>query len=98
MVRGPKPAAALRELGVQNALNVPEPNTWREILQLFDQNKETMPLNDRRVAIQEHGVPSPELYAGLTGRGAEVFRLRRYFRQTGAGGDGPSARPAARLF
>jgi len=32
IVRGPKPQAVLRELGVPIALAVPEPNTWREIL------------------------------------------------------------------
>ena len=31
--RGPKPIAVLRELGVTPALTVPEPNTWRELLQ-----------------------------------------------------------------
>ena len=30
IARGPKPVAALRELGVPIAATVPEPNTWRE--------------------------------------------------------------------
>src|SRR5437868_1421487 len=32
VVRGPKPAAALRELNVPLGVQVPEPNTWREVL------------------------------------------------------------------
>ena len=32
VARGPKPAAALREMQVPTAVTVPEPNTWRELL------------------------------------------------------------------
>ena len=32
VARGPKPAAALREMGLQPAIVAPEPNTWRELL------------------------------------------------------------------
>src|SRR5580698_7261415 len=78
VARGPKPVAVLRELGVPITLTVPEPNTWREILQVFDQNVEKIPLQGKRVAVQEHGVPSYELYAGLKERGAEVFPVQVY--------------------
>jgi uroporphyrinogen-III synthase len=78
VARGPKPIAVLRELGVPIALSVPEPNTWREILQALDENGKKLPLKDQRVAVQEHGEPSPELYAGLKERGAEVFPVRVY--------------------
>ncbi len=78
VARGPKPVAVLRELGVPIALNVPEPNTWREILQVLDQNAAKFPLSGRRVAVQEHGVPSHELYAGLKERGADVFPVPVY--------------------
>jgi len=78
VARGPKPVAVLRELGVPITLTVPEPNTWREILQALDENAEKIPLRGERVAVQEHGVPSPELYAGLKGRGAEVFPVHVY--------------------
>lgn len=78
VARGPKPVAVLRELGVPITLTVPEPNTWREILQTLDANAETIPLTGKRVAVQEHGVPSPELYAGLSQRGAEVFAVPVY--------------------
>ena len=76
LARGPKPVAALRELGVPVAWNVPEPNTWREILHVLEVNK--VPLSGRRVAVQEYGVPSKELVQGLTGRGAEVISVHVY--------------------
>ena len=78
VARGPKPLAALRELGVAVTLSVPEPNTWREILQAMDQNSEKVPIRGQRVAVQEHGVPSPELYTELRNRGAEVVPVHVY--------------------
>ncbi len=78
VARGPKPTAALRELGVRISLIVPEPNTWRELLVVLDQNKDTLPLAGRRVAIQEYGVTNPELSAGLTERGAVVTLVNVY--------------------
>ena len=59
-------------------LAVPEPNTWREILLALDQNAEKVPLQGRKIAVQEHGVPSPELYAGLRERGADVTPVHVY--------------------
>lgn len=76
LARGPKPAAALRELGVPIQWNVPEPNTWREILRVLDENR--VPLRGRRVAIQEYGVPSKDLLEGLRQRGAEVMPIHVY--------------------
>jgi uroporphyrinogen-III synthase len=78
VARGPKPVSVLRELGVPIGFMVPEPNTWREILQVFDQNIDRVPLKGKRVAVQEHGVPSHELYSGLKERGAEVFPVHVY--------------------
>jgi uroporphyrinogen-III synthase len=78
VARGPKPVAVLREFGVPITLTVPEPNTWREILHALDQNAKTIPLKGTRVAVQEHGVPSRELYAGLEQRGAQVFPVPVY--------------------
>jgi uroporphyrinogen-III synthase len=68
----------LREFGVPITLMVPEPNTWPEILYALDQNAETIPLKGALVAMQEHGMPSRELYAGLAGRGAQVFPVSVY--------------------
>lgn len=78
VARGPKPIAALREMGVPVTLSVPEPNTWRETLQVLDQNSQKVPILGKRVAVQEHGVPSSELYEGLRERGAEVSPVHVY--------------------
>jgi uroporphyrinogen-III synthase len=76
LARGPKPVAALKELGVPILWNVPEPNTWREILQVLDSNK--VSLQDRCVAVQEYGVPNKDLVRGLQERGAEVLAVHVY--------------------
>jgi uroporphyrinogen-III synthase len=78
VARGPKPVAALRELGVGVALTVPEPNTWRELLRALDERVDTLPLKGRRVAVQEYGESNLELLAGLDGRGARVTRVPVY--------------------
>jgi uroporphyrinogen-III synthase len=75
VARGPKPAAALRDLGVAIGLQVPEPNTWRETLALLDARK---PVAGLRVAVQEYGKPAPELTEGLESRGAVVTRVPVY--------------------
>lgn len=78
VARGPKPTAALRELGVRASLTVPEPNTWRDLLALLDQSRDSFPVAGRRVAVQEYGVSNPELSAGLTDRGAIVSLVNVY--------------------
>ena len=79
--RGPKPIGVLRELGVTPALTVPEPNTWRELLQSLDDAEKSSPefrLRGARIALQEYGVSNPELISGLTERGAIVTRVSVY--------------------
>ena len=78
VVRGPKPAAAMREFNVPVTLSVPEPNTWREIIKALDGNPDKVQIKGRRIAIQEHGEPSPDLYAALRERGADVVPVRVY--------------------
>jgi uroporphyrinogen-III synthase len=75
VARGPKPAAALRELGAAIDFFVPEPNTWRETLALLDGQ---LPVAGLRVAVQEYGQPVPELTEGLEARGAVVTRVPVY--------------------
>jgi uroporphyrinogen-III synthase len=75
VARGPKPVAALRELGLTPALLVPEPNTWRDLLATLDQRA---PVADKRVAVQEYGRSNPELIDGLRERGAQVLRVPVY--------------------
>lgn len=72
IVRGPKPSAAIRELGLVPNVQVPEPNTWRELL-------ETMrPRPEKRVVVQEYGKSNTELLAGLREQGREVSAVRIY--------------------
>ena len=78
VVRGPKPAAAMRDLNVPITLTVPEPNTWREIVSALDANPKVVPLAGRRIAVQEHGSPSSQLYEELRLRGAQVFPVPVY--------------------
>lgn len=78
VARGPKPIAALREMGVAVTLAAPEPNTWRELLGAFDERRDTEPLAGRRVAVQEYGASNPELLAGLAERGAVVTTVPVY--------------------
>jgi uroporphyrinogen-III synthase len=78
VVRGPKPAAVMREMNVPITLHVPEPNTWREIVTALNENPTKVPLKGKRVAVQEHGEPSSELYAALSERGAEVVAASVY--------------------
>lgn len=76
VARGPKPVAALKELGVPISVTVPEPNTWRELLAALDER--AIALSGRRVAVQEYGMRNEELLEGLRSRGAEVIRVQVY--------------------
>jgi uroporphyrinogen-III synthase len=78
VARGPKPVAALKELGVAIHVAVPEPNTWRELLAALDRELPPPALRNLRVAVQEYGAPGPELLAGLEQRGARVTRVPVY--------------------
>jgi len=73
--RGPKPIAALKEVGLAPALAVPEPNTWRDLLSELDLR---LPVAGKRVAIQEYGGRNEELLAGLRKRGARVTAVPVY--------------------
>jgi uroporphyrinogen-III synthase len=72
VVRGPKPSAAIREIGLAAQVQVAEPNTWRELL-------ETMrPRTETRVAVQEYGKSNIALNDGLRAQGREVTTVRVY--------------------
>lgn len=75
IARGPKPVAALRELGLTPTFTIPEPNTWREILAAVDSD---VPLNGKRVIVQEYGASNPQLLDGLRQRGADVSAVPVY--------------------
>jgi uroporphyrinogen-III synthase len=78
VARGPKPVSVLSELGVTPSLVAPEPNTWREILQVLDSDANPQSVRGRRVAVQEYGTPCTELLQGLKGRGADVTTIQVY--------------------
>src|SRR5439155_891601 len=56
VARGPRPLAALRELGVPGAHPVPEPFTWRQVLAVVDGLD--LPRGGL-AAVQEYGAPVP---------------------------------------
>jgi uroporphyrinogen-III synthase len=72
VARGPKPVAALREMGLAPAIVAPEPNTWRELL------RATEGYAARRIAVQEYGRSNPDLLEALRARGAQVASIRVY--------------------
>lgn len=73
--RGPKPVAAMKEVGLTPTHRVPEPNTWRELLKTLDS---FVPLANQTVGVQEYGITNTSLVAGLEARGATVVPLRVY--------------------
>ena len=75
IVRGPKPLAVLKEWNITPTIRVPEPNTWREVLQTIDRE---LPISQQTVALQEYGKPNASLVAGLEARGAKVIALKVY--------------------
>jgi uroporphyrinogen-III synthase len=75
VARGPKPVAALKSLGLQATLTVPEPNTWVDLISVLDQHR---PVRGLRVIVQEYGVSNPDLLHALEQRGAEVFPVPIY--------------------
>ena len=75
VARGPKPVAALRNLGLTASITIPEPNTWREVLTGLAAKLE---LAGKRVAVQEYGVTNRDLSASLEARGASVTAVPVY--------------------
>ncbi|MEN0110283.1 MAG: uroporphyrinogen decarboxylase, partial [Planctomycetota bacterium] len=75
LARGPKPVAALRELGLSPTMRAPAPNTWREVLATIDTQ---MPVANLTVGVQEYGESNASLVAGLEARGARVDRVQLY--------------------
>jgi uroporphyrinogen-III synthase len=78
VARGPKPVAALREFGVPVGISVPEPNTWRDILQALDAHHPPFPLSGKRIAVQEYGVSNREFLESLAAREAVVTPVPVY--------------------
>jgi len=72
VVRGPKPSHAVRELGFVPDVQVPEPNTWRDVISTMRGSPET------RLALQEYGESNASLIEGLRALGKEVTPVRIY--------------------
>ena len=75
IARGPKPVAALKTLGFQPTLTVPEPNTWVDVVSTLDAHR---PVKGLRVAVQEYGLPNRDLVEALKQRGANVVSVPVY--------------------
>ncbi len=78
VARGPKPLAALRELGLAPWVTAPSPNTWRDLLNALDAHAADVPLTGVPLAIQEYGLPNAHLVEALEGRGAIVTTVPIY--------------------
>ena len=88
--RGPKPIPVLKQLGARPALVVPEPNTWKEIVDAVAARRE------RRIAVQEYGRPNVAMNAALEKLGARVTPVVVY-RWELPGDLGPLQAAARRL-
>jgi uroporphyrinogen decarboxylase len=73
--RGPKPVAAMAEVGLKPTHRVPEPNTWRELLATIDGG---IGIANHNVGLQEYGITNRSLIAGLEARGARVVNVKVY--------------------
>ena len=78
VARGPKSVEVLRSVGVPVSIAVPDPGTWREILEIVDDSERFPPLQGLTVAVQESGGPNFELLAELKNRGARVLQVPVY--------------------
>lgn len=78
VARGPKPVKVLREYDIPVTIAVPEPNTWREILEELDENPRGFTLARSRVDVQEYGISNEKFLAELRQRGAEVLPVPVY--------------------
>jgi uroporphyrinogen-III synthase len=75
VTRGPKPLAALKALGMESNITVPEPNTWQDVIATLDYYR---PVQGLKIALQEYGVSNPDMIQDLKTRGAEVFPVPVY--------------------
>lgn len=78
VARGPKPSRELTAYDVPITRKVPEPNTWREALEVLTTSPDTASLDGTRIAIQEYGRPNAELNDALREKGAELVRVPIY--------------------
>jgi uroporphyrinogen-III synthase len=70
--RGPKPLPILREMNLRAQIVVPEPNTWKEIVETVAARPE------RRIAVQQYGRPNLEMNVALEQLGVSVTSVPIY--------------------
>jgi uroporphyrinogen-III synthase len=70
--RGPKPVGVLKALDVPIHIMIPEPNTWKEIVEAVSGRQEC------RIAVQEYGRPNVEMNQALERVGANVTPVALY--------------------
>lgn len=75
VARGPKPIAALKAIGAEANITVPEPNTWQDVIATLDYYR---PVKGLRIGVQEYGTSNPDMIDDLIQRGAEVFPIPVY--------------------
>ena len=73
VVRGPKPVAVLRQLGVRVDV-IPENPTTEGVIQAL----RSRDLQGRRVGVQLYGTPNPQLVSALEVKGAKVTPVQVY--------------------
>lgn len=78
VTRGPKPAQVLKEFGILPSLLIPEPNTWRDIVQALDDSERGISLDGKTVAIQESGGSNRSFLRALETKGARILRVPVY--------------------
>lgn len=74
IVRGPKPQIVMREWHVDVTARAPEPNTWRELLDVMDE----LDLTGKTIAVQEYGQPNEQFAQALRERGGNVMSVTVY--------------------
>lgn len=73
--RGPKPAAALKGYGLKPDVVVPEPNTWRDVVSIFEEHKLA---EGKRVYVQEYGRSNDQLLSALKCHASTVTAVTLY--------------------
>ncbi len=77
VARGPKSVTALKEMNLAANVVVPEPNTWRDVLESIRAFRPEG-IKGCRIAVQEYGSSNVELLDALRGLGATVTPVPVY--------------------
>ncbi len=76
VARGPKSEKALKDNNLKSKFKIPEPNTWKEIIETLEKYDS---LKDKKIAVQEYGVSNVEFLEALKNGGAkEVISVPVY--------------------